>query len=307
MVTLLPGGFLQLLPIIQRIASMHLGHIQEVARGDLASGTGAPSEQEAMACLLRIFAGRHNEVDWKVVNNHLTARALGWWEGWQDLPKRKDFADLVMRADRREKGIGPEDNRRPPTHGEGRRLAEPLLAGIPGKGKISLDAEGEQEAVVQVLAALLSPPMGEPSPEKLQEYHHLAGYKRVYYDALDRRYNQLDNPVNAIPSLPLRWKSSIYGRRLWRHYPKTKVAPHSPLNPAILLRNLQIQFVIGFLDRVGIRPLGKSVSGCRIVADVLGMSEYSVKRIWEKRFTVEMRKHSEAIAELTGLLDTTTA
>ena len=309
MVTLLPGGFLQLLPIVQRVASMHLGHIQEVARGDLASGTGAPSEQEAMACLLRIFAGRHNEVDWKVVENHLTARALGWWEGWQDLPKRKDFADLVKRADRREKGIGPEDNRRPPTHDEGRRLAEPLLAGTPGKGKgkISLDAEGEREAVVQVLAALLSPPMGEPSPERLQEYHHRARSNRVYYDALDRRYNQLDNPVNAIPSLPLRWKSSIYGRRLWRRYPKTEVAPHSPLNPAILLRNFQIQFVIGFLDRVGIRPLGKHVSGCRIVGEVLGLSESTVKRISGKRFTVEMRDHSEAIAERTGLLDTTPA
>ena len=112
MVTLLPGGFLQLLPIVQRVASMHLGHVQEVARGALASGTGAPSEQEAMACLLRIFAGRHDEADWKVVENHLTARALGWWEGWQDLPKRKDFADLVKRAYRRKKGIGPEDNRR---------------------------------------------------------------------------------------------------------------------------------------------------------------------------------------------------
>ena len=36
MVTLLPGGFLQLLPIVQRVASMHLGHVQEVARGALA-------------------------------------------------------------------------------------------------------------------------------------------------------------------------------------------------------------------------------------------------------------------------------
>ena len=125
----------------------------------------------------------------------------------------------------------------------------------------ALTPRGSSEAVVQVLAALLSPPMGEPSPERLQEYHHRARSNRVYYDALDRRYNQLDNLVNAIPSLPLRWKSSIYGRRLWRHYPKTKVAPHSPLNPAILLRNFQIQFVIGFLDRVGIRPLGKSRVG----------------------------------------------
>ena len=303
--TLLPGGFVQLLPIVQWVVAVHYEHILEAARGTLASGTGAPSEEEAKACLLRIFAGRHEEADRKVVNNHLTARALGWWEGWQDLPKRKDFADLVKRADRRKKGIGPEDNRRRLSHDEGRRLAEPLLAVTPGKGKIRLDAEGEQEAVVQVLAALLSPPMGEPSPERLQEYHHRARSNRVYYDALDRRYNQLDNPVNAIPSLLLRWKPSIYGRRLGRHYPKTQVSPHNPLKPAILLRNFQIQFVIGFLDRVGIRPLGKHVSGCRIVGEVLGLSESTVKGISGKRFTVEMRKHSAAIAERTVLLDTT--
>ena len=304
MVTLLPGGFLQLLPILQRVASMHLGHIQEVARGTLASGTGAPSEQEAKACLLRIFAGRHDEADWKVVENFMRAQVTEWFPGFSE---RLLLVDLVMRADRRKKGIGPEDNRRPPTHGEGRQLAEPLLASVPGKGKISLDAEGEQEAVAQVLAAILSPPMGEPSPERLQEYHHRARFNRVYYDALDRYYDKLYNPVEDIPSLPLRWQSSIYGRRLWRRYPKTKVSPHSPLKPAILLRNLQIQFVIGFLDRVGIRPLGKHVSGCRIVGEVLGLSEYSVKRIWEKRFTVEMRKHSKAIAERTVLLDTTAA
>ena len=244
MVTLLPGGFVQLLPIVHWVVAVHLEHIEEAARGTLASGTGAPSEEEAMACLLRIFAGRHDEADWKVVDNHLTARTLGWWEGWQDLPKRKDFADLVKRADRRKKGIGSEDNRRPPTPGEGRRLAEPLLAGTPGKGKIRLDAEGEYEAVAQVLAALLSPPMGEPSPEKLQEYRDHARRNWVYYDALDRHYNQLDNPVNAIPSLLLRWQPSIYGRRLRRHYPKTQVSPHSPVKPALLLRDFQVPFVI---------------------------------------------------------------
>ena len=302
--TLLPGGFVQLLPIVQRVASMHLGHIHEVARGTLASGTGAPSEQEAKACLLRIFAGRHDEADWKVVENFMRAQVTEWFPGFSE---RLLLVDLVMRADRRKKGIGPKDNRRRPTHGEGRRLAEPLLAVTPGKGKIRLDAEGEYEAVAQVLAALLSPPMGEPSPERLQEYHHRARSNRAYYDALDRHYNQLDNPVNAIPSLLLRWKPSIYGRRLGRHYPKTQVSPHNPLKPAILLRNFQIQFVIGFLDRVGIRPQGKHVSGCRIVGEVLGLSESTVKGISGKRFTVEMRKHSEAIAERTVLLDTTAA
>ena len=42
-----------------------------------------------------------------------------------------------------------------------------------------------------------------------------------------------------------------------------------------------------------------------MVGDVLGLSENTVKRIWEMRFTHEMRKHSEAIAERIGLIDTT--
>ena len=301
--TLLPGGFFQLLPILQRVVAAHLGYIEEAARGTLAYGTAAPSEQEAMACLLQMFQGRNEEADWKAVENHVRARTLEWWEGWQDLPKRKDFADLVKRADQRKKGTGSEDNRRRLSHREGLRIATPLLAGIPNK--ISLDAEGEYKAVAQVLAALLSPPMGEPSPEKLQEYHHLAGYKRVYYDALYRRYNQPDNPVNAIPSLPLRWQSSIDGRRPRRHYPKTQVSPHNPLKPAILLRNFQIQFVIGFLDRVGVSPLGTHLSGCRIVGEALDLSEDTVNKIREMSFTVEMEKYSKAIAERTGLLDTT--
>ena len=73
------------------------------------------------------------------------------------------------------------------------------------------------------------------------------------------------------------------------------------------MRDLQINFVIGLLERVEVKPRGKYVSGCRIVAEVVGLSEYRVKSIWEMRFTVSMAKHSEAVAEHTGLLDTTEA
>ena len=40
---------------------------------------------------------------------------------------------------------------------------------------------------------------------------------------------------------------------------------------------------------------------------VLGLSEAAVKAIWEMRFTVAMRKHSKAVAERAGLLDSTEA
>ena len=180
-----------------------------------------------------------------------------------------------------------------------------MLAGIPKK--ISLDAEGEFEAVSKLLAALLKPPMGEDSPERLQRYIEFSTSKRVYRDAL-RRYNQeLDSPDKTIYRPDFSWQRRAASRSRLRRA-KIKVPSHPPpVKPALLLRNFQIQFVLGLLDRVGVPPRGTDVSGCRIVAGVLGLSEAAVKAIWEMRFTVAMRKHSKAIAKRAGLLDITEA
>ena len=162
--------------------------------------------------------------------------------------------------------------------------------------------------MAKVLAALLSPPMGESSPETLQRYIEIAKSHPVYSDALKRYIEELDDPVKTIPRPEIRWHPRVPGRRRLRHYAKTIVHPTPPVKPALLLRNLHIQFVIGLLQRVRVPPQGKYVSGCRIVACVLvGLSENAVKGIWEMRFTHEMRKHSEAIAERIRLIDTTEA
>ena len=60
---LLPNGFAQLLPIVQWLVGLHLGYIEEAARGTLAYVIGAPSDEEAIACVLRIFEVRHGEDD----------------------------------------------------------------------------------------------------------------------------------------------------------------------------------------------------------------------------------------------------
>ena len=60
---LLPNGFAQLLPIVQWLVGLHLGYIEEAARGTLAYVIGAPSEEEAIACVLWIFEGRYEEAD----------------------------------------------------------------------------------------------------------------------------------------------------------------------------------------------------------------------------------------------------
>ena len=298
--TLLQGGFVQLLPIVQWVAATHLEHIEDAARGTLAYGAGAPSEEEAMEGLLRIFVGRFEEADREAIENFMGARATEWFPGFTE---RRLLVDLVRRADRRKKGTGSEYDRRPPTHGEGLRIARRLLAGIPHK--ISLDAVGEYEALSQVLAALLAPPMGEPSPERLQSYNDLSRSIPVYQEAL-RRYKHLYKPDKVIFYQDFRWQRRADAKSKL-HRAKFKVAPHSPVKPALLLRDFQVQFVIVLLDRVGVSPLGTHLSGCRIVGEALGLSKDTVKKIWGKRFTVEMQEHSEAIAERTVLLDTTAA
>ena len=298
---LLPGRFAQLLRIVRWFVAAHMEHIEEAARGTLAFGTGGPSEEVAIECLLRIFEGRHEEADRETIEAYMRART---WEWWQDFPERRPLTDLVRRADHRKKEIGSEYSRRPPSHSEGFRIARQMLAGIPDK--ISLDSKSEYEDVSKLLSAFLSPPLGEPSPERLQSYIELSKSIPVYRDALRRYYEELDSPPKIIFRPALRWQRKAAGRTRIRRA-KRRVPSHRPVNPALLLRNLLIQVVIGLLDRLRVPPQGTYVSGCRIVGEVIGLREDSVKGIWEMRFTAAMRKHSKAVAERTGLLDTTEA
>ncbi len=84
------------------------------------------------------------------------------------------------------------------------------------------------------------------------------------------------------------------------------IPPHRPANPAQLKRDIHIQFTIEVLKSIGAPPRGSLVSGCRIVAEALGLPEDTVERIWKacswrKSFVPVMQKHSKAIAERTGL------
>ena len=300
MTKLLPGGFGQLFPIVEVIISLHVEYIEKAARGTLASGSDAPSEEQALESVLRMFEDRHLEADKRALEEYMRARTWEWWEGY---PERRLFSALLVRADLRKRRAGSVDERRRPTRPEGLRIARPLLSGIPDE--ITLDAEGEYESVARLLAALLSPPMGEPSPEELQRYVQLAKDSPVFGDAVGHYYEGLDNPDKSIFRPGIRWQGRAARRSLLRRT-KIKVAPGNPVKPAILIRNLHIQFVVGLMARVSIRPQGAEVSGCEIVGHVLGLSEDSVKGILAMRFTKAMKKHSEAIAKRTGLLDTAT-
>ena len=299
MTKLLPGGFGQLFPIVEVIISLHVEYIEKAARGTLASGSDAPSEEQALESVLRMFEDRHLEADKRALEEYMRARTWEWWQGY---PERRLFSALLVRADLRKRRAGSVDERRRPTRPEGLRIARPLLSGIPDE--ITLDAEGEYESVARLLAALLSPPMGEPSPEELQRYTELAKDSPVFGDAVGHYYEGLENSDKSIFRPSIGWQGRAARRSLLRRT-KMNVAPGNPVKPAILIRNLHIQFVLGLLKRVGVPPQGTLVSGCEIVGHVLGISKDGVKDILKMRFTEAMMKQSEALAIRNRLLGTT--
>ena len=67
-----------------------------------------------------------------------------------------------------------------------------------------------------------------------------------------------------------------------RRRPAMKPKPnHRPANWTRLVRDIHIQFTIEFLKGVGVPPRGTPVSGCRIVAEALGVPELTVVGVWK--------------------------
>ena len=273
--------------------------MEEGVRGPQDFGAGAPGMKEAWERIHRAVERRDSKAEDAAVVDY-TRAAL--WDLWLGYPERRLLTELYRRDARRQDGSGSSDSRRPTTPQEGLRVARGLLAEIPATGR--LDAEWESAALSKVLADQLLPPSGVPSRPALREYIRRSKGNRAYFDALSRICEGLDNRGNAIPCLLAGWREEVASGRLRR--PAVRPIPsHRPANPAQLARDMQIQFVIEVLDRIGIKPNGSVVSGCRIVSEVLGLSEDTVRRtwkacIWRRSFMPAMRKYSEGIAERNG-------
>ena len=296
-VKLLPVGLARLLVIVRWLASVRLKQIEEVALGSLESGAGAPDMEEAIEAILRIMEGRGGEAERKTVEDCMRAQAMEWW---QDFPEGQLLTDLYRRDARRRAKFGSRDSSRRPSHQEGLRIARLMLADIPDVSRF--DSEWELESVSKVLAVLFFHPIGAPSPKRLQEYIERSPSNRVHYDALKRIERELDKLSKATPLRLSRWSLGD-ADGLPQRPPGRNLPPHRPANPATLMRDVQIEVTIGLLERVGIRPYGTAVSGCRIVAEALEpeFSEKHVKRIWEMAFTAAVREYSKAIAKRAGL------
>ena len=139
----------------------------------------------------------------------------------------------------------------------------------------------------------------------MQEYIEQSVSNRVYFDALVRIGEKLHDRGESIPRPLARWRAKAAGG-LRRRPAMKPVSSHRPVDPAFLVRDIHIQFAIEVLRRLGVRPRGSDVSGCRMVSEALGLSEDTVRRIWKEcpwrtSFVPAMQKYSKAIAERTGL------
>ena len=185
-------------------------------------------------------------------------------------------------------------------------LPESLLADIAVAARF--DFEWESEAVPIFLADHWLSLKGKRRPAALQEYIKRSRSNRAHFDALEIIWKKLNCRGESTPRPLARWRAEVVDG-LRRRPDRKPVPSHRPVKPAQLVRDIQIQFTIEVLRRVGVKPRGSSVSGCGIVSEALGVSEETVKRIWEKRIWKRpfgpMGKHSKAIAERTLPLHTT--
>ena len=294
---LIPESVDELDPNLRWGVAMRLRLIEEVVCVTQVSGTDASGKDEALKRIQRAWERRDIKAEEEAVEDYMRAELREWVRLF---PERQLFRLLYQRAVRRRERCGSRDSRRTPGRKEGLRVARAMLADIPNVGR--LDREWESTAVSIVLAS--PPPMGVFSVGALPEYIKRAEASRVYFDAVGRIEDQAKSRDEDLP-LPLAKFRPQATRRRKERPARNPLRRGRPPNPAILRRDIQIQFTIELLDRVGVSPWGRDVSGCSIVSEALEIPEQTVEDIWKRclwkeSFVPVMQKHSEAIAERTG-------
>ena len=302
---LIPESGDELDPNLRWGVEMRLRLIEEVVCGTQVSWIDAPGKNKALERIQRAWERSDVRAEEEAFEDYMRAELREWVS---QFPERQLFRLLYQRAARRRKQCGTMDSRRTPSRTEGLRVASAMLADIPKVGR--LDREWESTAVSLVLAS--PPPLGVFSVGELPEYIKRAEDSRVYFDAVGRLDEIEEKAKSRGEDIPLPLKK--FRPRSFRQGQKRPVRNPlqrgRPLNPAILRRDMQIQFTIEILFRVGIPPWGRDVSGIGIVSEALGIPEGTVERIWKQClwrqcFVPVMKQHSKAIADRTGPFHTT--
>ena len=302
---LLPEDVAELDPNLQGTVKTAQQVLKEVVRGPDDSGTDEPSIEEAGRRIRSAVERKDGEAEDGAIEDYQTAATRALWRDYPD-QRRILLNTLYERDDRRRTKSGPKDKMRRPTHSDGVRIAKPMLSDI--RDTDPLDVEWEADIVARVLAG--QGPFSNilPSRRVWREYIKNSRSIRVFFDALNYIYEEKRNRDRAIPRRLARWRKHVAEGR--RRRPAMKPKPnHRPANWTRLVRDIHIQFTIEFLRGVGVPPRGTPVSGCRIVAEALGVPELTVvnvwkTRTWRKSYVPMMRKYSKDIAIRHGLYQT---
>ena len=192
---LLPESLTEYVLNLRWTNEVRLWIVEEVACGVQTSGTGARGMKEAWERMLRATERGDRKAEEAAFVDYTRAEVWNWWQGF---PERRLLTELYRRAARRQEGGGSPDRSRRPSHGEGLRVARPILAYVADPGQF--DVEWEFAAMSTVLVALYLPPFGVRSQGLLQEYVGLSRSSRVYFDALVRIGSRRSFKTGARPS-----------------------------------------------------------------------------------------------------------
>ena len=297
---LIPTNIAELDPNLQWTIATHLRILEDVAHESVGSGTGELSLHEAKQRMGRAVVQRDRKAEEAAIAAYLWVHIREWL---QSFAERHLLARLFKREARRRRKVGTPDSRRRPSHAEGLRVAKALLADLPHPGP--LDTKEETATAARVLAGHGLVTYSFPSRARIRECIKESRKSRVHFDALCDIVVEWERRGEAIPRRLAKWRQQVNDGRLRR--PDAQTIPrHRPANPAQVAYEMQIQFTIEILRRLGVPPQGTPTSGCRIVAEAMNMPEDTVVRIWKqctwrKSYVPTMRTYSKAIAIRQGL------
>ena len=314
--SLLQTGVAEAASYLRWVVDKRLQAIEEFALDPQGFGIGCPGIADAKTRLHRASLRGDREGEREAIADLIRAETRELWSGTSELKLLTELYRRAARRKRRKRRNELADSRRPTEHKEGLCVARRLLTRAQAIGPF--DPVYESQQFTKALIDHFLYDSKRSKTRDLKAYIELSETRPAYFDALYSISHILVAGNKDFHVLLLKWWGEIACGR--RSYPARKqLSAHRPLDSANFLRDVEIHFTIKALRRVGVAAQGDDVYGvddvygCRIVAEVLGLSVHSVTRIWKKRILEDdnlehmLRRQLEAMSERTGLVYDTEA
>ena len=290
-------GLSDLVPNIHWLTAKRIQALEEVVLDSHASGSGPPDKREAKERVRRAWEMDDGEAEDEAIVDLIRAEMREWW---LDFPERTLLTKLYRRAAKEDSADSSSSTSRE----EGFEVARWLLVEVRDMGRLNHERESLAVTKTLVLHYLYHPERCQTCD--IEDMIERSEDSRAYFDALMYLVIAIKYRGKELP-VPLYFWRLEYVVGLQRRPLLAPVPFQPPVSSAILVRDVQIQFTIEILRRIGVAPRGKIISGCEIVSLVLPIMEDTViriwnNRIWEKPLEPVLRKRLEALSERTGLV-----